>query len=143
LGQPYLADVFYMSPATGERFARLLDIAYYLFFGGGILSSLDLSEAESLVVGSDGLEFATTQVALFLTLLGLAHAVNLLLLPVVGILFSSVTRRARRSSAGAGAPPVSQRARRADRLAMAIVIAAGLLGAGGALVLIALILRGL
>jgi len=143
LGQPYLADVFYMSPATGDRFARLLDIAYYLFFGGGILSSLDLTEADSLVLGSDGLMFATSQVALFLTLLGLAHAVNLLLLPVVGILFSSVTRRARRNTAGAEAPPVSQRARMADRLAMAIVIAAGLLGTGGVLILIALMLRGL
>ena len=27
LGQPYLVDVFHMSPATGDRFSRLLDIA--------------------------------------------------------------------------------------------------------------------
>jgi hypothetical protein len=143
LGQPYLADVFYMSPVTGKRFAGLLDIAYYLFFGGGILSSLDLTEGGSLVVGSDGMMFAAFQVALFLTLLGLAHALNLSLLPVVGLLFSSLTRRARRNTAGAEAPPVSPRARRADRLTMAIVIAVGLLGTGGVLVLIALMLRGL
>ena len=53
LGQPYLADVFHMSPATGARFSRLLDIAYYLFFGGGILSSLDLTEVGSLVPASE------------------------------------------------------------------------------------------
>jgi hypothetical protein len=142
LGQPYLADVFYMSPATGERFSRLLDIAYYLFFGGGILSSLDLTEAGALIP-TEGLRFGVEQVALFFTVLGLAHVGNLLLLPVVGLLFSSVTRRARRRAAGSEAPPMSERARKTDRLAMVIVLAAALLGIGGGLLVIALVVRGM
>jgi hypothetical protein len=142
LGQPYLADVFYMSPATGERFSRLLDIAYYLFFGGGILSSLDLTEAGALIP-TEGLRFGVVQVALFFTVLGLAHVGNLLLLPVVGLLFSSVTRRARRRAAGSEAPPMSERARKTDRLAMVIVLAAALLGIGGGLLVIALVVRGM
>ena len=142
LGQPYLADVFYMSPATGERFSRLLDIAYYLFFGGGILSSLDLTEAGSLIP-TEGLRFGVEQVALFFTVLGLAHVGNLLLLPIVGLLFSSVTRRARRRVAGSEAPTMSQRARKPDRLSMVIVLTAVLLGIGGGLMVIALVVRGM
>ncbi|MGH8914798.1 MAG: hypothetical protein ACRDZM_09825, partial [Acidimicrobiia bacterium] len=30
LGQPFLAEIFHISPATGDRFSRLLDLAYYL-----------------------------------------------------------------------------------------------------------------
>lgn len=140
LGQPYLVDVFHMSPATGDRFSRLLDIAYYLFFGGGILSSLDLTEFGTLVPASDGLEPAVAQVALFLAVLGLAHVGNLLLLPVVGLLFASVTRRARRRIAGPEAPPLSERARKTDRLTMAIVFVAALFGIGGGLLVIALVI---
>ncbi|HUF14805.1 MAG TPA: hypothetical protein VMQ46_02835 [Acidimicrobiia bacterium] len=143
LGQPYLADVFHMSQATGERFSRLLDIAYYLFFGGGILSSLDLTEAGFLVPATESLRFGVEQVALFLTVLGLAHVGNLLLLPIVGLLFASVTRRARRRLAGSEAPPISERARKTDRLAMAIVLTAVLLGIGGGLLVVALVVMGM
>ena len=143
LGQPYLAEVFHVSPATGERFSRLLDIAYYLFFGGGILSSLDLTEAASLVPATESLEFGVEQVALFLSVLGLAHVGNLLLLPTVGLLFASVTRRARRRAAGSEAPPMSERARKTDRLAMVIVLTAVLLGIGGGLLVIALAVMGM
>jgi len=143
LGQPYLADVFHMSPATGERFSRLLDIAYYLFFGGRILASLDLTEVGSLVPASESLRLGAEQVALFLTVLGLAHVVNLFLLPIVGLLFASVTRKARRRAAGSDAPPVSERARKVDRLAMAIVFTAVLLGIGAGLLVIALGVSGM
>jgi hypothetical protein len=143
LGKPYLADVFHMSPATGERFSRLLDIAYYLSFGGGILSSLDLTEAGDLIPASESLKVGLLQVALFLTVLGLAHVGNLLLLPIVGLLFTSVARRARRRAAGSEAPPMSDRAQKADRLAMAVVLTVVLLGIGGGLLLIALVVIGI
>lgn len=143
LGQPYLADVFHLSPATGERFSRLLDIAYYLFFGGRILSSLDLTEAGSLLPATESARFGVEQVAVFFAVLGLAHVGNLLVLPMVGLLFSSVTRRAGRRAAGSEAPPVSERARKTDRLAMVIVLTAVLLGLGGGLLVIALVVRGM
>ena len=142
LGQPYLADVFHISPATGERFSRLLDIAYYLFFGGGILSTLDLSEVGSFVSAGESLTSAARQVALFLTVLGLAHVGNLLLLPIVGLLFTSLTRRGLRRSAGAEAPPISPRAQRTERMVTAIVFAVVLLAIGGGLLLIALAVLG-
>jgi multisubunit Na+/H+ antiporter MnhC subunit len=132
-----------MNPATGERFSRLLDIAYYLFFSGGILSSLDLTEAGSLVPASEGLKFGMEQVAFFINVLGLAHVGNLLLLPIVGLLFASVTRRARRRAAGSEAPPVSERARNTDRLALAIVLTAVSIGIGGGLLVVALVIMGM
>jgi hypothetical protein len=142
LGQPYLADVFHMNPPTGERFSRLLDIAYYLFFGGGIVSALDLSRVGSFVPAGESLTSAAREVALFLTTLGLAHVGNLLLLPIVGLLFSSLTRRGLRRSAGSEAPPISPRAQRTERMVTAIVFAVVLLAIGGGLVLIALAVFG-
>lgn len=142
LGQPYLADVFHMNPDAGNRFARLLDIAYYLFFGGGILSALDLTAAGSLVPVSEGLK-SGGQVAVFLVVLGLAHVGNLLLLPVVGLLYGSVIRRARRQAAGSDAPSLSKRARDADRLALAIVLTAVSLGIIGVLLAVALVVAGI
>jgi len=143
LGRPYLADVFHMSPATGARFSRLLDIAYYLFFSGGILSILDLTEFGSLVPAGESLGMGAGQVALFLTGLGLAHAANLFLLPIVGLLFGSVTRRARRRVAGSQAPPVSPRALKADRLATSIMFTAVILAIGGGLLITALMVAGI
>lgn len=143
LGQPYLTDVFHMSPATGDRFSRLLDLAYYLAFGGGILSSVDLTAPASQVeVGGEAVLSALFAAARFVALLGLAHAGNLLLLPVIGLLFSSITRLARRRAAGIDAPPISRKARTADRLASGIVLVAVLLAIAGVLLLIALGLIG-
>jgi hypothetical protein len=143
LGQAYLVDVFHISPPTGDRFSRLLDIAYYLFFGGGILLSLDLTETGSLLPAAENLRSGVQQVALFLTVLGLAHVGNLLLLPIVGLLFTSLTRRARRRAAGSQAPPASERARKTDRLVIAIVVTAVLLGIGSGLLVITLVVTGM
>jgi multisubunit Na+/H+ antiporter MnhC subunit len=81
-------------------------------------------------------------VGFFLSVLGLAHVGNLLLLPVVGLLFASVTRRARRRAARSEAPPISERARKADRLALAIVLTAVSIGIGGGLLVVALVVMG-
>lgn len=142
LGQPYLTDVFHISPTTGERFSRLLDIAYYLFFGGGIVSALDLTEIGSFVPAGESLTSAAQQVALFLTVLGVAHVANLLLLPIVSLLFASLTRRGLRHSAGPEAPPISPLAQRTERMVTAIVFAVVLLAIGGGLLLIALAVLG-
>jgi hypothetical protein len=138
----FVDDVFHMSPATGDRFSRLLDIAYYLFFGGGILTSIDVTEVRSVLPAGESLMYGVQQVALFTTVLGLAHVGNLLLLPIVGLLFTSVTRRARRRAAGSDAPPMAERARKTDRLVIAIVLAAVLFAIAGGLLVIALAVLG-
>lgn len=142
LGTPLLADVFHLNPATGHRFARLLDIAYYLFFGGLIVNSVDIRGLAEHV-GASGEEVWTglARVAGFLLQLGIVHTVNLALLPVIGLLFTSSTRRAKRMAAGgAESPPESPLARNADRLARGIVVTVAALAIAGTLALLAIIL---
>jgi hypothetical protein len=68
-----------------------------------------------------------SSVAVFLTILGVAHITNLVVLPIVGLVFSAVTRRTSRRAAGDDAGPVSPQARHADRLATALVMVGVLL----------------
>lgn len=141
LGSPLLEEVFHLNPPTGHRFSRLLDIAYYLFFGGLIVSGFDTRGlGDQLGVSSDEVWLAIAQIAGFLLQLGIVHTLNLALLPVIGLLFNSLTRRARRRSQGAEAPQESPYARKADRLATTIVMTAAAVAIAGALALVGVIL---
>lgn len=141
LGSPLLEDVFHLNPLTGYRFSRLLDIAYYLFFGGMIVSGFDpVDLTGSIGVPSDEIWLALAQVAGFVLRLGVVHTVNLALLPVIGLIFTSLARRAARRSAGPRAPAESPTARRSDRLAGAVVMTVAGLAIAGTLALLALIL---
>jgi len=127
-GKSYVSDVFRLDPGTGERFMSLLEIAYYLVFFGGILRGTNLTRLRGMVQLGPGLEEIFETVAVMLLFLGLIHAATLFGLPLVGLVFSSLVRRAERSHAGPGAPPVSENAVRADRVAAWIVrIVIGLL----------------
>lgn len=141
LGTPLLEEVFHLSPSTGRRFSRLLDIAYYLYFGGTIIGGLDpVGLARQIGFASDEMRSALAQVAGFLLQLGIVHTINLALLPLIGLLFTSLTRRTLRFHAGAFAPPEARRARRADRVAGVIVMTAAGLAVAGTLALTAFIL---
>ena len=143
-GRPLVEEIFRQASDQGERFTRLLDIAYYLVFGGMIFLILELDDPGALVLAT-GVHVKETveQIAVFLVMLGIAHTVNLFVLPLVGLLFSSLTRRALRSRAGERAAPVSPRARRADQVAMAIVITAVLGAIAGTLIVVGISLSGL
>jgi hypothetical protein len=121
LGTPLIEEVFRMSPETGRAFSRLLDIAYYLFFTGGILNGVRLDDLGATVDVAH-LSGPVQAVAAFLTFLGVAHIANLAVLPLLGLIFSAVTRRANRRATGFPAEPASPQARSADRLATAIVM---------------------
>lgn len=141
LGSPLLEEVFHLNPPTGERFSRLLDIAYYLFFGGLIVSAIETRGlAEQVQASSDEVWIAMAQIAGFLLQLGVIHTVNLALLPVIGLLFNSSTRRTRRRAAGSEAPTESAAARKADRIARTIVTTVAAVAIGGALALVGVIL---
>jgi hypothetical protein len=128
IGVPLIDDVFYLNRATGERFSRLLDIAYYLVFGGGILLSLDLvSPSDRVAVGSEAFASLVFEAANYLLLLGLAHVANLLALPVVGLFYSATVRRARRQVAGLGVPDEAAAARSADRIVTWATVALALI----------------
>lgn len=141
LGSPLLENVFHLNPATGQRFARLLDIAYYLFFGGLVVNSVDTRGlAEHVGASSEEVWTGLAGTAGFLLQLGIVHTINLALLPVIGLLFTSLTRRARRQAAGAKAPPESPLARKVDRLTRGIVLTVAALAIVGTLALLAVIL---
>jgi len=130
-GKFYVADVFRLDPVTGDRFIRLLEIAYYLVFFGRILQGANLSRLLGMVQLGPGLEALFETVAVMLLFLGLIHATTLFGLPLVGLVFSSVVRRAERHHAGVDAPPVSEKAVQADRVAAWVVrVVIGLLLVG-------------
>lgn len=141
LGSPLLDEVFHLSASTGQRFSRLLDIAYYLFFGGLIVNALDpRGLADQVGISSDEMWTALAQIAGFLLQLGVVHTINLALLPLIGLLFNSSVRRARRRAAGAAAPAESPDAHKADRVAGIIVMTVAVLAIAGALVLVGVVL---
>lgn len=118
-GAPLVEDVFHADPAAGARFSGVLDIAYYAGFGGVLLLSLDLTTPGTLVtIGSEAVRDTAARIALFLGILGIAHTLNLLALPVIGLLHSSSVARRR----GASRPGRSAQARQAERVATAIVM---------------------
>jgi hypothetical protein len=120
-GRQYVADVFRLDPATGMRFLRLLDIAYYLALFGLIIARVELTGAGRMPLLRSALESTLDDLASLLMLIGVLHAANLLVLPVVGLVFSSVVRRAARDRAGVEAPPLSPKAVQADRICSWIV----------------------
>lgn len=144
LGGPLLDDVFHLGPETGVLFSRLLDIAYYLFFGGFIVLNFDPTDLrQPITIPSEQLWLGTAGIAAFLLFLGIAHVANLAVLPIIGLLFTSLARRGARRDAGASAPPESPKARKVDRLVTGIVLTTTTVGVAGALALIGVILVGI
>ena len=89
-GRGYAADVFRANPRTGKNYLVLMDIAYYLIFGAYILFTIrfapDTGWGEQ--VNSDQLEASVVRIGGMLLLMGLLHGFNVLVLPVIGRLFS-------------------------------------------------------
>jgi hypothetical protein len=141
LGRPLLDEVFHLSPGTGVHFSKLLELGYYLFFGGVIVLGVDpTSLFDRIPVSDDRIWEPASLIAPFLARLGIAHFVNLAVLPFIGLLFTSAVRRSRRQKAGAGAPPMSARARQADRLATGLMFSMVAVSTAGVLVTIAVII---
>lgn len=139
-GQIYVADAFRLSPETGVRFLSLFDVAFYLLFSGRILMGIDLSASgQTVATRMAGGEYVI-RLASFLLLMGVAHALTLSVLPVVGLIQGSTVRRARRMDAGVEAPPVAAGALQAERVVKVIIwfaAALALLGGIAAFVLLA------
>lgn len=119
----YVADIFHLSPETGDRFLAVLDVAYYLVFAGLILVDADFGPLETEVALGAALNESAVAFGFLLLVMGLLHAMNIMAMPFLGLVFNSMTRLALRREAGAAAPPETLRARSADRNARAFVIA--------------------
>lgn len=95
-GRAYAADVFHDNPMTGKSYIVLTDIVYYLIFTAYILFTIRFEPGGgwAVVVGPDQLRHECARIGGILLVLGALHGVNIVLMPVLGRLFS-LNRRLR------------------------------------------------
>ena len=88
-GKAYAADVFHDNPQTGKSFIVLTDIVYYLIFTAYILFTVSFeASSETGNVNASQLKIETARIGGILLIIGVLHGVNLVLMPVLGRLFS-------------------------------------------------------
>jgi len=101
-GRGYATDLWPTTPIMATSLIRLLDVAYLLVFGGYILLTVELDfgasagQLSQCVLGDfhchtvqDQLESALQRVAGLLLIMGLLHAVTIIVLPVVALVSNS------------------------------------------------------
>ena len=123
--QSYVEDIFHLNPTSGDRFLRVLDMAYYVLFSGLIIVDADAFGPwlEEIPI-SEALQVSAEHIGFFLAAMGILHAVNIAVLPILGLVFNSLMRIALRSEAGADAPPEAPAARVIDRNARGFALGA-------------------
>jgi TRAP-type uncharacterized transport system fused permease subunit len=96
-GKSYVADVFAASPGTGKSFVVLTDVAYYLIFSAYILLTTSFQQRTAWgIFGNVTAEQVQDEVARIggiLLIIGVLHAINLVVLPIVGRLLAPYRSR--------------------------------------------------
>ena len=93
-GRAYAADVFHDNPLTGKSYIVLTDIVYYLIFAAYILFGVhfapqaDWHNDLSGLVTAEQLAFSAARIGGILLIIGILHGINIVLMPVLGRLFS-------------------------------------------------------
>lgn len=89
-GRAYAADVFHDNPLTGKSYIVLTDVVYYLIFTAFILFTVQFEPADSWAdeVTASQLESSFARVGGILLIIGVLHGLNIVLMPVLGRLFS-------------------------------------------------------
>jgi hypothetical protein len=93
-GRAYAADVFHDNPLTGKSYIVLTDIVYYLIFTAYILFGVHFAPQRewnnqvSGLVTAEQLTFSAARVGGILLIIGILHGLNIVLMPVLGQLFS-------------------------------------------------------
>ena len=93
-GRAYAADVFHDNPLTGKSYIVLTDIVYYLIFTAYILFGVHFAPQEewnndiSGLVTAEQLTYSAARVGGILLIIGILHGLNIVLMPVLGQLFS-------------------------------------------------------
>jgi len=121
-GAGLLDGVFVLHPETGRTFIRVLDVAYYAVFVGLALVDADQWQLDATLALREGLEARLDNVAFVLLAMGILHTLNIVVLPVIGLVSNSLVRRDARREPGSAIPPESPRARRVDGHVQTIVI---------------------
>jgi len=92
-GRAYAADVFHDNPLTGKSYIVLTDIVYYLIFSAYILFWVHFAPEEhwNAYVGQvtqAQLQQSMTRIGGILLIIGILHGLNIVLMPILGRLFS-------------------------------------------------------
>lgn len=109
-GRAYAADVFHDNPLTGKSYIVLTDIVYYLIFTAYILFTVRFEPAFGWgdTVSAGQVKEEVVKVGGILLVIGVLHGLNIVLMPVLGRMFS-LNRRLPQAS------PVLRRVPDADR----------------------------
>jgi hypothetical protein len=91
-GRAYAADVFHDNPLTGKSYIVLTDVVYYLIFAAYILFTMRFepppSGAISEKVTAELVQSEVMRIGGILLIIGVLHGLNIVLMPVLGRLFS-------------------------------------------------------
>ena len=94
-GRAYAADVFHDNPLTGKSYIVLTDVVYYLIFAAYILFTVRFepdnswSQTNLVTTATAGqLKFEVERIGGILLIIGVLHGLNIVLMPVLGRLFS-------------------------------------------------------
>ena len=89
-GRAYAADVFHDNPQTGKSYIVLTDIVYYLIFTAYILFTIrvDVPAYFDGEVHPDLVKYELVRIGGILLIIGVLHGLNLVIMPVLGRLFS-------------------------------------------------------
>jgi hypothetical protein len=91
-GRAYAADVFHDNPLTGKSYLVLTDIVYYLIFAAFILMTANFAPVWGNqftgLVTAEQVQQSVLRIGAILLIIGLLHGVNIVLMPVLGRLFS-------------------------------------------------------
>jgi len=94
-GRAYAADVFHDNPLTGKSYIVLTDIVYYLIFAAYILFTLRVGPEPTWAltqpiadVTAGQVKFELERIGGILLIIGILHGLNIVLMPVLGRLFS-------------------------------------------------------
>ena len=89
-GRAYAADVFHDNPQTGKSYIVLTDIVYYLIFTAYILFTIRVDAPVYYMgeVHADLVKVELVRIGGILLIIGVLHGLNLVIMPVLGRLFS-------------------------------------------------------
>ncbi len=89
-GRAYAADVFHDNPMTGKSYIVLTDIVYYLIFAAYILFTVRLEPVKPYLAEVTAVQVKDSFVRIggILLIIGALHGLNIVLMPVLGRLFS-------------------------------------------------------
>lgn len=104
-GRAYAADVFHDNPMTGKSYIVLTDVVYYLIFTAYILFTIRLEAPDywNGEVHPEQIKVALARIGGILLIIGGLHGINIVLMPVLGRLFSLNRRLPQRGQDGRAA----------------------------------------